>query len=236
MSERIFDNLVVIEGGDGSGKGTQAELTREYLSNDLGRNVLKLSFPQYENESSYYVGKYLNGAYGSINEVDPELASLAYMVDRVEARDRLIAHLELPNSAAVLDRYVDSNSAHQATKIKTFEGRKIFYERSRNTEFITLGQPKPRISIVLLMPTHLAQLNVDKKDSLTRSYTDRKRDIHEEDADHLELAKANYEELCLLYPDEFSPIQCVDSNADMKTKARMQLEVRQIIDPIFNSN
>jgi hypothetical protein len=70
------------------------------------------------------------------------------------------------------------------------------------------------------MPTNLAQANIDKKDALNRSYTAKKRDIHEADADHLDRAKANYEELCQLYPDEFTAITIDD----------IQMEIRSLIE------
>ena len=69
-----------------------------------------------------------------------------------------------------------------------------------------LGIPKPDKTIVLVMPTEHMQSNVDKKDA--RSYTELKRDIHEANADHLDKAKTNFEELCELYPDEFTAVYC----------------------------
>ena len=43
--------VIVIEGLDGSGKGTQTPLLCEFLRQKLG-DVRKLSFPCYESESS----------------------------------------------------------------------------------------------------------------------------------------------------------------------------------------
>jgi thymidylate kinase len=81
------------------------------------------------------------------------------------------------------------------------------------------------------MPTNLAQENVDKKDALeaNRSYTTKKRDIHEADASHLDRAKANYEELCQLYPSEFTAVQCVDSTGNMRSIDDIQTEIKSIV-------
>lgn len=221
-----MSEFIAIEGGDGSGKGTQAELYREYASNVLGKQVLKLSFPRYGEDSAYYAGRYLDGAYGAANSVHPELGILPFAIDRFAASADIRTQLELPDGLVIADRYMASNLAHQGAKLDDPVERKAFYERTMKTEYDVLGIPRPTKNIVLLMPTHLAQLNVDKKSA--RSYTDKKRDVHEADADHLDKAKANYEELCRLYPDEFTAIQCVDDTGTMRSIEDIQQEIRRI--------
>ena len=49
--------LIVIEGLDGSGKATQAELLRETLA-EKGLHTRKVSFPDYESDSSAPVRMY----------------------------------------------------------------------------------------------------------------------------------------------------------------------------------
>ncbi|MBQ1510257.1 MAG: thymidylate kinase, partial [Selenomonadaceae bacterium] len=56
--------LIVIEAGDGSGKATQTERLYEHLRQD-GRKVHRISFPDYEAESSVPVRMYLRGDFGS---------------------------------------------------------------------------------------------------------------------------------------------------------------------------
>lgn len=224
MDSRLF---VAIEGGDGSGKGTQSELLRRYTSETLGRQVLKVSFPRYGQDSAYYAGQYLNGTYGTADEVPADLASLTYALDRFAAKADIETALALPDGLVIADRYVASNLAHQGTKFADPDQRRAFYERMMATEYQVLGIPKPSTNIVLIMPTELAQANVDKKDA--RSYTDKKRDIHEADAFHLDRAKANYEELCRLYPDEFTSVQCVDENGTMRSIEAIQLEIRNLL-------
>jgi len=224
----VTDGLfVAIEDGDGSGKGTQSELLREHAGNTLGKHVLKVSFPRYGEKSAYYASEYLNGSYGTADEVPADLASLTYALDRFAAKDDIEAQLALPGGLVIADRYVASNLAHQGTKFGDTTKRQAFYERMMATEYEILGIPKPSINIVLIMPTNLAQANVDKKDA--RSYTKNKRDIHEADASHLDRAKANYEELCHLYPDEFTSVQCVDSSGAMRSIEDIQREIRNIL-------
>jgi thymidylate kinase len=78
------------------------------------------------------------------------------------------------------------------------------------------------------VPSDIAQQNVDKKDAAARSYTTKKRDIHEADANHLEKAKANYEELCMLFPDEFVAVNCMDSEGNLRSIDDIQQEIRRI--------
>lgn len=218
--------FIAIEGGDGSGKGTQSKLLVEHLISE-GFDVFEADFPRYGNNSAYYVERYLNGDYGGPNDVPAELGSLPYALDRFAAKDSIITHLEKPNSVVVSNRYVASNLAHQGTKLTQPEQRQAFYERTKLTEYEILGIPKPSLNIVLLVPTQTAQENVDKKDA--RSYTAKKRDIHEADADHLEKAKANYEELCRLYPTEFTAIDCTSSGDTLRSIDDIQAEIRTLV-------
>ena len=225
MSKRgVF---IAIEGGDGSGKATQAEELRKFYSKIPNKHVVKLSFPRYSEKSAYYVSKYLNGAYGSADEVSGDLASLPYAIDRYAAKDDIIEYLKKPNGFVIADRYVASNLAHQGTKFKDPVERKEFYERTMELEYEILGIPRPDKNIVLILPTKMAQSNVDKK--AKRTYTDKKRDIHEIDESHLDRAKANYEELCRLYPIEFIAVQCVNKNGDMRSIEDIQQEIQTII-------
>ena len=54
--------LIVIEGVDGSGKETQSKLLTNLL-NSLSFKTELLSFPNYKDDSSYLVRKYLEGMF-----------------------------------------------------------------------------------------------------------------------------------------------------------------------------
>src|SRR3954454_11151225 len=109
--------FVAIEGIDGSGKGTQAALLAE-TARTAGRRVASFSFPLYdENPFSVAVSDYLNGVFGTVDEVHPELAGLLYACDRFHARPSLEVALA-GNDLLVCDRYVASNAAHQGAKLQ----------------------------------------------------------------------------------------------------------------------
>jgi len=218
--------FVAIEGGDGSGKGTHSELLLQHMV-DAGYDATKVSFPRYGEDSAYYVEKYLNGAYGQADDVPADLGVLPYAIDRYAASGDIRAKLEGEKSVVIADRYMASNLAHQGTKIDDETERHAFYERTKTTEYGVLGIPKPDKTIVLVMPTAHMQSNVDKK--AARSYTELKRDIHEANADHLEKAKANFEELCKVYPDEFTAVYCTDDSGAMRPIDEIQAEIRNLI-------
>lgn len=218
--------FIAIEGGDGSGKATHSKLLLEYLI-EQGFAASKVSFPRYGKDSAFYVEKYLNGAYGQANDVPADLGVLPYAIDRYAASADLRQALSGEKSIVIADRYMASNLAHQGAKIADDSERHAFYERTKLTEYGVLGIPKPDKTIVLVMPTEHMQSNVDKK--AARDYTELKRDIHEADADHLEKAKANFEELCELYPEEFTAVRCTNNSGAMRQIDDIQAEIRSLL-------
>lgn len=216
--------FVAIEGGDGSGKATQSKLLAAW-ANEQGFDVYEVSFPRYGKPSAYYVEKYLNGAYGGPNDVPADLGVLPYAIDRFAAADEIRAHLAKPNSLVIADRYMASNLAHQGAKLADATERSGFYQRTKITEYEVLSIPRPDRNIVLIVPSNLMQANVDKKSA--RSYTSQKRDIHEADANHLEKAKSNFEELCALYPEEFVALECTH-DGQMRPIDDIQVDLRRL--------
>src|ERR1700722_7734772 len=135
-------SFIAIEGGDGVGKATQTEMLCQYFER-LGRQALKLSFPQYGKPSAYYGEAYLNGVFGSADEVPADLAVLAFALDRFGAKEIIEERLNTPGGLVIADRYVTSNLAHQGTKFPDAKERHEFYERTMTTEYKLFGVPKP---------------------------------------------------------------------------------------------
>jgi len=203
--------FIAIEGIDGTGKKTQFDLLVKYVRHNLGKSVLELDFPRYGKASAMYVARYLNGAYGK--DVAPDLASILFAFDRWQAKpeiDRFIA--AHPDGWIISNRYVASNLAHQGGKIADQTARQKFYVEDMDLEFKQFGILKPDINFVLLLPEAAAQENVDKK--AARNYTDKKRDIHEADRNHLHNAAAAFRELCEMYPKNFIGIDCWNSTTE----------------------
>lgn len=200
--------FIVIEGTDGSGKGTQFAKLAERLI-DEGYDVATFDFPRYDEPSSYFVREYLNGNYGGANDVGPYTSSLFYALDRFQAASQIQEAID-SGKVVLCNRYTGSSMAHQGTKFPNPEQRRGYFIWLDNLEFEMLKIPRPDRSVVLRVPAETAQQLVDQKE--TRSYTDKKRDIHEADLGHLKLSVDVYDEMCQLFPKDFVRIDCTREN------------------------
>ncbi|MBD3208823.1 thymidylate kinase [Candidatus Woesearchaeota archaeon] len=180
--------FIVIDGTDGAGKATQTDLLESRLKKE-GYHVMKADFPRYGEPSAWFVERYLNGDFGPIEENDAYRASEFYAVDRFAASFGMRAFLA-QGGVLLSNRYVSANKGHQLGKIKDLAEREKFLTWLDNLEYGIFGVPKEDKNILLYLPPELGQLNVDKKTA--RDYTDKKRDLHEDDADHLRDAAAAY--------------------------------------------
>ncbi len=212
MSKGVF---IVIEGTDGSGKETQSSLLVEKLRAD-NYDVALFDFPQYSNPSSYFVQKYLNGEYGDINATGPYTASLFFALDRFDAGKDIRQALS-EGKIVIANRYVASNMAHQGTKFSNKSERKGYFIWLDNLEFSILGIPRPDMNFVLRVSADMAQQLVDKKGE--RAYTDKKRDLHESDINHMRKSVEVYDELCDMFPEDFERIDCVRSGKLMSIES-----------------
>ncbi|HCC06208.1 TPA: thymidylate kinase [Candidatus Nomurabacteria bacterium] len=181
--------FIVIEGTDGSGKGTQVKLLIQRLKAD-GVPVEMVDFPQYENPSSYFVAKYLRGEYGTAEDVGPYRASMFYALDRYDKSFEIKKWLD-EGIYVIANRYVSANMGHQAGKIDDSVERDKYLEWLNNLEYKIFGIPVPDQTIFLFVPPELGQKMVNHKNE--RNYTNgKKMDIHEADITHLKKASEAY--------------------------------------------
>jgi dTMP kinase len=183
--------LVAIEGIDGSGKGTQARLLVQRLEKEGVRTAL-LSFPRYD--ATFFgraVGEYLNGAFGSLDQVHPFFSSLLFAGDRFESRS-LLLETRSANDLVVLDRYVASNIAHQAARLEG-AARERLVRAIEHLEFGVYQLPRPDLVVLLDLSVECAQQLIATKPA--RSYTARSADIQEADADYLARVRELYLDL-----------------------------------------
>lgn len=197
--------FLVIEGTDGSGKGTQFKILVENLRK-RGYDVEIFDFPQYDQDSSYFVREYLNGNYGTAEEVGPYTASIFFALDRYQAAPKILEALN-KGKIVIANRFTGSNMAHQGTKFDQIEERNGYFLWLDAIEFKMLGIPRPDISLVLRVPAETAQQLVDNK--AKRDYTDKKRDLHEADINHMRRSVEVYDDLCNLFPKDFKMLDCV---------------------------
>ena len=63
--------LIILEGGDGSGKATQTKLLVERLTKE-GHAVKSVSFPNYDSGAAMPIKMYLAGEFGkNVHDVNP---------------------------------------------------------------------------------------------------------------------------------------------------------------------
>jgi dTMP kinase len=222
--------FIVIEGTDGSGKGTQfAELQKRLTNQDVEFETF--DFPQYGQPSAYFVEQYLNGEYGTPDDIGPYRGSTYYAMDRYQASFKMREALEA-GKWVIANRYVGSNMGHQGGKIADEEERKKYFTWLDDFEFSIMGIPKPDLNVVLHMPAEKAQKLVDQK--AQREYLgDKKRDIHEDDLNHLKNAVKVYSEITELFPETFTKIECMDGDKLLSISEVSDL-IWQNVEPLLN--
>ncbi len=181
--------FIVLDGTDGSGKGTQVNLLCARLRKE-GYQVEIADFPQYGNWSSQFVERYLRGEFGGAKEVKAKQASLFYALDRYAASFQIRQWLE-EGKIVLANRYTSANKGHQLGKLNTDEERQKFLDWINEIEYSVLNIPIPDLTLFIHMSPEIGQKLVDMKEA--REYTQgEKRDIHEADIGHLQDAEKAY--------------------------------------------
>ena len=219
--------LLVFEGIDGSGKGTQAARLAETAAAH-GYRVASFSFPLYDdNPFSRAIGAYLNGEYGGLDEVHPALSALLYACDRYHARPQLVAALE-ECDLVVCDRYVASNAAHQGAKL-TGAARRRLLDWLEEVEYGEFALPRPDLVVLLDAPVALARELVGRK--AARGYTTLEADIHEADAGHSGATREVYLELARR--DGWRVVPTAAEDGAVREAAEVAADVWSSVEPLL---
>ncbi|MFA6533830.1 MAG: thymidylate kinase [Patescibacteria group bacterium] len=221
----MVGKFIVLDGTDGSGKATQTALLVSRLK-AAGHDVETADFPQYGRKSAGLVEEYLNGKYGSANEVDPRAASIFYAVDRYDASFQIRQWLTA-GKIVIANRYTAANMGHQGAKFVDPAARKNFLGWLDNLEYEIFKIPRPDLNIILHVPAEISQELVDQK--AEREYINgKKRDIHEADINHLKAAEAVYLEIAKTYPN-FRLIECVHGDKILSREEIAELVWQEVI-------
>lgn len=210
---KVKNNMfVVIEGIDGSGKGTITKELAERLRQG-GRTVATISFPRYDKTlNGKLIGRYLNGEFGS--DTHPYLHGTLYTLDRYESKQHL-QDLIANHDFVLSDRYIPSNLCYSAAKARK-EERDEIVQHFVSLEYGSLKMPIPDVIFFLDVPVNFAIKNIAKK--AARVYTDSAADLNESDLQLLEEARAFYANKLMEHHPKtlFKPVECV-VNETLKT-------------------
>ena len=190
--------LIVIDGGDGSGKTKQTELLVARGAKE-GKPFGTLSYPRYETKTGIVVKAYLNGEFGPPWDIPAEEASMLYAVDRwASFMEGDFKPLE-EGVNMIANRYSGSNMGHQGSKIDDPAKRTAFFTWNDALEHEFFGIPRPDLNIVLHVPADISISLIDGRGNA--------KDGHE-NVEHLRRAEATYLELARTFPG-FVLIECV---------------------------
>jgi dTMP kinase len=178
--------LIVIDGVDGSGKNTQADLLIKHLHRD-GKKVKVMDFPRYEdNFFGKFIGHCLSGQYYNWTHIHPKIASIVYAADRWESKEQIEKWLKR-GYMVILDRYISSNQIHQGGKIANVKKREGFMKWLAEMEYNVFKIPVPNLTIYLSLPIDLVmKLIKERNKKKGRAYLKGKKDAHEKDKKFME--------------------------------------------------
>ncbi|MCT4607015.1 MAG: thymidylate kinase [Marinisporobacter sp.] len=217
--------LFVIESGvDASGKATQSEKLYNRLLNE-GIKIKKITFPNYDSDSSALVKMYLNGDFGSKpNDVNPYTASTFYAVDRYASYVKDWKKFLEAGGIIIADRYTTSNMVHQASKFCTQEQKKEFLDWLWDLEFKKMELPVPDEVIFLNMSPEVSyQLMKNRANKISGEM---KKDIHERDLKYLQKTYENA--LWIAEKYDWRKVQCI-KNQELKSIDEIHEEIYQIV-------
>ena len=206
--------IIIVESStDGCGKETQTKTLVERLKKE-GKKVIRYTFPNYENYSSIFVKKYLNGEYGKdAKSQDPYIVSTFFAIDRYITFKEQIEKYYNDDYYIIIDRYVISNMIYQGAKIQ-----------DKEFEYNLYKIPRPDKVIYLHLTIEASQeLIKDRKNKIDGND---KKDIHEKDIEFLKDAYNMAEELA--HKNDWIRIECLDENKNMRT-------IEDISDEIYNN-
>ena len=125
--------LIIFEGLDGSGKGTQTKLTADHLR-QRGADLRQITFPNYESNSSALVKMYLAGEFGEHpDDVNAYAASSFYAVDRFASYKTDWGEFYREGGLVLSDRYTTSEVSQRllTERYQGHEEKKDIQEKDR---------------------------------------------------------------------------------------------------------
>lgn len=170
--------FLALEGGEGSGKSTQAPLLVEWLET-LGHRVLLTREP-----GGTEVGKILRHIVldNGTGELSPRTEALVYAADKAEHVDKVVLPALAEGAIVITDRYVDSALAYQGA------GRSLDMAELEYVARWATSSLRPNLTIVLDIDPAIGHVRFEGADRIESEPLE----FHERVREHfLELAAAD---------------------------------------------
>ncbi|MDQ3885581.1 MAG: dTMP kinase [Actinomycetota bacterium] len=181
--------LVAIEGLDGAGKRTLAEVLAAQLR-ACGASVAGLAFPRYGCDVHAELAR--DALYGRMGDLVASVYGMAtlFALDRRAAADDL-RMLVGQHDVVLCDRYVASNAAYGAARLHQ-DAAGEFVTWVRALEIERFGVPVPDLQLLLQVPVQVAVARAGER---AGTVTDRAKDTFESDDALQTRCAAVYDEL-----------------------------------------
>jgi dTMP kinase len=167
--------LIAIEGVDGAGKRTLSEGLRRAFET-AGKSVATLAFPRYgRSVTADIAAEALHGQHGDLASSVYAMAML-FALDRAAAVDE-IERLRRDQDVVILDRYVASNAAYSAARLRQDSAGEAVNWVHR-IEYQRLRLPQPDWQVLLAVSAEQAG---QRARSRAESEPGRPRDSYERD-------------------------------------------------------
>ena len=140
--------LIVIEGGDGSGKGTHAALLADFLR-EFGHDVLETSEP-----TKGLIGTLIRSILQSHEKLDPKALALLFTADRWEHQKEINTALAAGN-IVISDRYYLSTYVYQSIQGVGLDWMKKAHEGIKEPDLQILLDLEPQTALERLNTSDL---------------------------------------------------------------------------------
>lgn len=196
--------IITLTGLDGCGKATQTKILVERLLR-LGHKVKTLSFPRYDTFWGKVIKAYLAGQFGTLSEIDPKDASMLFAMDRLKAKPLILDWINKGYNV-VLDRYIESNYAHQGSKFDG-DGRIKMIDWIHDLETKQFKIPEADVVLFLDLPVEFTMKAITQRNVSTNNNT---KDLHESNIHHLKATEETYKYLAQRFKNWIT-IPCLKS-------------------------
>ncbi|HEV7185204.1 MAG: dTMP kinase [Actinomycetales bacterium] len=200
--------FITLEGGDGSGKSTQAALLEEWLT-ELGRTVVRTREPG-GTEAGVEIREIVLHHRGDIS---PRAEALLYAADRAHHVATLVRPALTRGEVVLQDRYLDSSVAYQGV------GRVLDPDEIRKLSLWAAEGLLPDLTILLDLDETAARARLDT----SRTRYDR---LEAEKAEFHARVRAAYLALAAAEPDRFLVVDASRPVEEIAAEIRERLAPR----------